>query len=298
MREGGRRGATLPRVRVGIWINTGEAESRRVFPVDEVAGRIERAEELGFDSAWVMDHAFVETPIGRLSGHDPMIVLAHAAARTSRIRLGTLVLCAPFRTAGQLAREGAALADASGGRFVLGLGAGWHRPEFDAFGQPFDHVVGRFEEQATAVRRLLAGERVTAEGRYVRLQEAQVFPTSPAPPLWIAAWCPRMLRLTARLADGWNIAWGGLDPAWLREKLATLERELDAAGRDRSEFTVSAGLAWAPDGDWAGLVRGLRAYEAAGVDLVVLCLADGPLRRIGWEDVERAAAALSEAGVS
>jgi alkanesulfonate monooxygenase SsuD/methylene tetrahydromethanopterin reductase-like flavin-dependent oxidoreductase (luciferase family) len=284
-------------VRVGIWVNTGEAESRRVFPVDEVARRIERAEELGFDSAWIMDHPFVETPIGRLSGHDPMVVLAHAAARTRRIRLGTLVACTAFRPPGQLAREAAALADAAGGRFVLGLGAGWHRPEFEAFDYPFDHLVSRFEEQATAIRRLLAGERVTLEGRYVRLREAEVFATAPPPPLWIAAGGPRMLGITARLADGWNLAWGGLDPSWLAEKQAALERELVAAGRDRASFTVSAGVAWVPDENWDALTRSLRAYEAAGVDLVILCLADGPLRRVGEEDVERAAGVLSGAGL-
>ena len=292
----GHQSLTLLGVKVGIWVNTGEAESRRVFPVAEVSGRIERAEELGFDSAWVMDHPFVETPVGRLSGHDPMIVLTHAAARTRRIRLGTLVVCTAFRPPGQLAREAAALADASGGRFVLGLGAGWHRPEFEAFDYPFDHLVSRFEEQATAVRRLLAGERVTVDGRYVSLRDAEVLATAPPPPLGIAAGRPRMLGLTARLADGWNLAWGGLDPSWLAEKLATLEQELAAAGRDRAAFTISAGLAWAPDGNWDALAGALRAYEAAGVDLVILCLADGPLRRIGWEDVERAAELL--AGIS
>lgn len=281
---------------IGLWVNTGEAESRRVFPVEEVSGRIQRAEELGFDSAWVMDHPFVETPIGRLSGHDPLIVLTHAAARTRRIRLGTLVVCTAFRPPGQIAREAAALADASGGRFILGLGAGWHRPEFEAFDYPFDHLVSRFEEQATAVRRLLAGERVTVDGRYARLRDAEVLATAPPPPLWIAAGGPRMLRLTARLADGWNLAWGGLDPSWLTEKQAALERELAAAGRDRAAFTVSAGLAWAPDGGWEAFAGALRAYEAAGVDLVILCLADGPLRRVGWEDVERAAEVV--AGIS
>ncbi|HXM54632.1 MAG TPA: LLM class flavin-dependent oxidoreductase, partial [Candidatus Dormibacteraeota bacterium] len=232
---------------------------------------------------------------GRVSGHDPLILLAAAAARTSRIRLGTLVACPAFRTTGQLAREAAALADASAGRFVLGLGAGWHQPEFDAFEYPFDHLVGRFEEQLIAVRDLLAGGRVTAERKYVRLHDAEVLATAPAPPIWIAGRRPRMLRLTARHAVGWNLAWGGPDPAWLDEPLSGLLRELEAAGRARDEFTVSAGISWVPEGDndAGALAQTLRAYEAAGVDLAILSLAQGPSRRTRPEYLERAAEALT-----
>jgi alkanesulfonate monooxygenase SsuD/methylene tetrahydromethanopterin reductase-like flavin-dependent oxidoreductase (luciferase family) len=283
----------LAPVRVGVFVQVCEAESLRMFGVDEVARRVERAEELGFDSAWVMDHLFIETPQGRVSGHDPMVLLGYAAARTSRIGLGTLVACTAFRQAGQLAREAAALADASGGRFILGLGAGWHRPEFDAFGYPFDHLVSRFAEHVLAVRRLLAGERVTADGNYVTLMDAEVLATAPPPPIWIAGGGPRMLRLTAELADGWNLAWGPLDPAWLAEPLARLQKELKAANRDRATFTVSAGISWVPTGDAGELTAALRAYEAAGVDLVILSLADGPSRRTRPEYLERAAAVLA-----
>ena len=276
-----------------MFVQTCEAESGRMFGVQEILETIERVEELGFDSAWVMDHPFIERPNGRLSGHDPLIVLAGAAARTRRIGLGTLVVCPAFRTVGQLARESAALADASGGRFILGLGSGWHQPEFDAFDYPFDHLVGRFEEQLTAVRDLLGGGRVTVDGRYVRLREAEALATAAPPPIWVAAKGPRMLRLTARWADGWNLAWGGPDPGWLAEPLEGLRRELEAAGRDRSAFTVSAGIAWVPDvtpGDLAGILRG---YEAAGVDLAILTLSEGPSRRTRPEYLDRAAEVLA-----
>jgi alkanesulfonate monooxygenase SsuD/methylene tetrahydromethanopterin reductase-like flavin-dependent oxidoreductase (luciferase family) len=280
-------------VKVGVFVQTCEADSRRMFSVDQVVGTIERVEELGFDSAWVMDHPFIETPVGRVSGHDPLVLLACAAARTRRVGLGTLVVCPAFRTTGQLAREAAALADASAGRFILGLGAGWHRPEFEAFDYPFDRLVGRFEEQATAVRDLLSGGRVSFEGRCVRLREAEVLATAPPPPIWIAAKGPRMLRLTARIADGWNLAWGGLDPGWLAEPLAGLRRELDATGRDPGGFTISAGISWVPDGGAVELADGLRAYEAAGVDLAILSLAEGPSRSTRPEYLERAAEALA-----
>ena len=280
-------------MKVGVFAQTAEADSRRIFAVEEVTAQIVRAEDLGFDSAWVADHLFIETAIGRYTGHDPMVHLAHAAARTRRIRLGTLVACTAFRPAGQLAREAAALADASRGRFILGVGAGWHRPEFDAFGYPFDQLVGRFEEHLTAIKGLLAGERLTMEGRYVRLRQAEVGATAPPPPLWVAGKGPRMLRLTARHADGWNLAWGGLDPAWLAGPLAALRRELELASRDRAGFTVSAGFCWTPDAGAAALTTALRAYETAGVDLAILCLAEGPARPTAPEYLKRAAEILA-----
>lgn len=280
-------------MKVGVFVHVCDADSGRMFSVEHVVRTIERAEELGFDSAWVMDHPLLERPTGRITGHDPFVLLACAAARTRRIRLGTLVVCPAFRTTGQLAREAAALADASGGRFILGLGAGWHRPEFDAFDYPFDHLVGRFEEQLTAVRELLAGGRVTTHGRYVRLREAEVLTTAPPPPIWVAAGGPRMLRLTARHADGWNLAWGGLDPGWLAGALAGLRAELAAAGRERSGFVVSAGISWIPNGSSAELVEALGAYEAVGVDLVILSLAEGPVQPTRPEYLERAAEGLA-----
>jgi alkanesulfonate monooxygenase SsuD/methylene tetrahydromethanopterin reductase-like flavin-dependent oxidoreductase (luciferase family) len=278
-----------------VFVQVCDFDAGRMFGVDEVVRTMERVEELGFDSAWVMDHPFIERGSFRLTGHDPLVVLACAAARTRRIGLGTLVACPAFRTTGQLAREAAALADASGGRFVLGLGAGWHRPEFDAFEYPFDHLVGRFEEQLTAVHALLAGGRVTSEGRYVRLHDAEVLATAPAPPIWVAARRPRMLGLTARCADGWNLAWGGPEPAWLAEPIAGLERELEAAGRERSSFTVSAGISWIPAaGETDRLVATLAAYAAAGVDLAILSLAAGPSRATKPEYLDLAAEALAK----
>jgi alkanesulfonate monooxygenase SsuD/methylene tetrahydromethanopterin reductase-like flavin-dependent oxidoreductase (luciferase family) len=281
-------------VKVGVFVQTCDADAGRMFGVEEVVRTIERAEELGFESVWMADHLFIERPAGRLTGHDPLLLIACAAARTRRIGLGTLVVCPAFRTVGQLAREAAALADASSGRFILGLGCGWHQPEFDAFDYPFDHLVGRFEEQLAAVHGLLAGDRVTAGGRYVRLREAEVLATAPPPPIWIASKGPRMLRLTARYADGWNLAWGGPDPGWLAAPLAGLRAELEAAGRERGTFTVSAGISWMPDGErgTAELRRTLAAYEAAGVDLAILSLAAGPSRATKPEYLERVAEVL------
>jgi len=281
-------------------------------PVADIARQAREAEELGFDSAWVMDHVLIQRGDRRVMAHDPMLVLAHAAAATSRITLGTLVLCHAFRHAGQLAREASALADSSGGRFVLGLGAGWHRPEFDALGLPFDHRVGRLEEAVPPLRALLRGERVSVDGRWLKLSEASIPVTSAPPPVWIAADGPRMLAVAAR-AEGWTHAnWGAADPSAFRGAGKRLDAELDKIGRDRAEIERSASIACVPGG-WrrvAGafsepevetgeverLAEVVRGYAGAGAQHVILSLSPDPFAELDPDLLERTAPILKLVG--
>ena len=101
--------------------------------------------------------------------------------------------------------------DIAGGRLILGLGCGWHEPEYQAFGYPFDHRVGRFEEALEVIVRFLREGSVTYAGRWYTLDDAIVLP-APAhrTPILVAARRPRMMRITARLADAWQTAWYGL----------------------------------------------------------------------------------------
>lgn len=268
-------------MQVGVFLKLIDHAGRRTKSVAEVVAHAERAEALGFDSVWVMDHLFTDALGRRVAAVDPLQVLAAIAARTRRVQLGPLVLCGPFRQALQTAREAMTLNDASGGRFICGLGAGWNQPEFDATGVPFDHLVGRLEEQVAEYRRLLA--------------EPGVMPPGPRPWLWIAAFGPRMLRLAARHADGWNAAWQGDDVTrWcgLADSLRAAMREL---GRDEAEMTFSAGVLTVvaegaeaeryrqerPGADFvcgtaAEVAMALKRYEAAGCDHIVLALSQGP----------------------
>jgi alkanesulfonate monooxygenase SsuD/methylene tetrahydromethanopterin reductase-like flavin-dependent oxidoreductase (luciferase family) len=263
-----------------------------MLPVEQVTRDIERAERLGYESAWVSDHIFIERDGRRLTGHDPLVLFGYAAARTTRIGLGTLVLGSPFRPVWQLAREAAALADASHGRYILGLGAGWHKPEFDAFGIPFDHLVGRLEEQVGVLKELLGGRRVTFEGRYLSLRDAEILSTGPAPPLWIAGKGPRILRLVARHAEGWNLAWGGPDPSWAADTLVALRRELEEVGRDPASLTTSIGVNIAPGTPEPEIARLARDYEATGVDLLIFWFSAQPGAPVDPQGMERAASAL------
>ena len=233
-------------------------------------------------------------------------MLGYIAAVTKRVRLGTLVLCDAFRHPGQLAREVATLADGSGGRFILGIGAGWHEREFEVFGIPFTQRVSRLEETLGALPGLLAGKRVSAEGRFLRLDNASVVTTAPAAPVWVAAFRPRMIDLAARLADGWHASFLPPDPSLFAGLVEQVRTSLKAAGRDESRFALTAGFHVLPIegaekvetcdrarslaggegerpmeeraviGGPEEILRVLRAYEAAGAEEIIVNLSLDP----------------------
>lgn len=193
---------------------------------DATAGWAHRAESLGFDSMWLSDHFFYSfgrygadpAPIAAL---EPMTALAGLAEVTDRVRLGTLVLCAPFRTPPVLARMAATIDALSGGRFELGLGAGWLRDEFEAFGFAFETPGRRFDVLEKTLSELSDLGTV---------------------PLWVGGkGGPRMLRLAASSADGWNVVWR-VDPAVHAGRIQAAGEACEKAGRDPASLRASVGL--------------------------------------------------------
>ena len=181
---------------------------RRYLEIRDMARRVETA---GLDSVWVHDHLLYRWPGRPTDGiWECWTVLSGLAEATQHVELGTLVLCSPFRNPALVAKMACTLDEVSGGRFTLGLGAGWHRPEFDAFGMPFDHRASRFEEALRIVAPLLRSGRVDFEGRYYAARDCEILPRGPrpgGPPLLLAGAGPRLLRLGAEYADAWNMAW-------------------------------------------------------------------------------------------
>jgi probable F420-dependent oxidoreductase len=214
----------------------------------------ERADALGFDSVWVSDHFFYSfgrygadpAPIASL---EPLTTLAGLAVRTSRVRLGTLVLGAPFRHPGLLLKTAASLDALSGGRLDLGVGAGWLRDEFDAFGYDFGTVGERFDALAELLEVLRtaadAGEDpVSFDGPTVTLRDAHLLPAPVQRPIpvWVGGkGGPRLLRLAARYATGWNVVWR-MTPSAYDEKLEAVRAACERVGRDPATFRLSVGL--------------------------------------------------------
>lgn len=201
-----------------------------------------QAEALGLDSVWVFDHLLLKR--GDPPGiHESWTILSALAAATSKVELGTLVMATPFRNPGLLAKMAVAVDDVSGGRLILGLGSGWHEPEFAAFGYEFEHRVGQFDEALRVIRGLLDGETVTLDGRWVRVRNLELLPPPRRRiPILVASKGPRMLRLTAEHADAWNMAWHAHPREGFWTKLSNLDAALAAADRDPATMTRTSGI--------------------------------------------------------
>lgn len=210
----------------------------------EVLDLARRGEAVGLDSLWVIDHLVLGNAQRPEFGlHEAISILAALAAATTRAKLGTLVLATSFRPPAVLAKMAATIDRISGQRLILGLGCGWHEPEYDAFGFPFDHRVGRFAEAMSIITPLLEGKRVTVEGRWYQVHDCALLPPPPRRiPILIAGKGDRMLCLVARHADQWNAAWFGRPNARYRQRVADLHRALEAEGRDPATLEITVGL--------------------------------------------------------
>lgn len=234
----------------------------------------ERAEHLGFDSVWISDHFL--TSLARYGGSDelqgslePMTALAALAARTSRVRLGTLVLCAPFRHPCVVAKMASTIDLLSGGRVDLGIGAGWLEEEFERFGYEFATVGERFDilaEDLEALRALFSEGPSSVRGRRFELRDAVMRPRTaqrPRPPIWLGSkGGPRSLAMAARLADGWNTAWRW-DPGSYGQRVWAARAACERVERDPSSLRLSVGLysaVGADDADLAARFGRLREW--------------------------------------
>jgi probable F420-dependent oxidoreductase len=242
-------------MRIGLALPHYDFSIPSVSPVtfDAVAAVAARAERLGFESVWVSDHFFstLERYGGgpeRYGSLEPLATLAGLATVTERVRLGTLVLSAGFRHPAVLAKAATAIDRVSGGRLELGLGAGWFADEYEAFGLPFGTVGERFdllEDTLGYLGALFGPEPASFEGKRFALRGAFNHPRpvqEPRPPLLIGGkGGPRLLRLAARYADGWNTVWRWTPEAYA--PLAAGAREAcERAGRDPAGFRLSLGL--------------------------------------------------------
>ncbi len=228
------------------------------------------AESIGFDAIWISDHVGFGDPDGAWSGAwESWTLLSALAAATTHVRLGTYVSAAPYRNPALLAKMAETLDEVSGGRVILGLGAGWNEPEFTAFGFPFERRFDRFEDGLRIITSMLRTGRAHHEGRLESARGARIQPRGPRPsglPVMVGAAGPRMLRLTAELADEWNA--GLRSPEDLEPLLARVDAACAEAGRDARTLTRSAEtLVETGDGfDPAAVAAHLRRYADLGIE--------------------------------
>jgi alkanesulfonate monooxygenase SsuD/methylene tetrahydromethanopterin reductase-like flavin-dependent oxidoreductase (luciferase family) len=255
------------------------------------------AEDIGLDSIWVGDHLLYRYEDQPSRGPwEAWTQLAAIAAVTERIELGPLVAATSFHNPAMLAKKAATLDEISGGRLILGLGAGWNEAEYLAYGYPFDHRVSRFEEAFTIIRMLLHDGRCDFAGNYYRITDAELLPRGPrleGPPLMVGSIGERMLSITLPHVQSWNawFSWFGNSPEGYRPIRDQVDAACRAAGRDPAtlERTVAVlvrfpGLRGGPQGysnrpaaeaisgEPAVLAAALRAFAAEGISHIQLVL--------------------------
>jgi alkanesulfonate monooxygenase SsuD/methylene tetrahydromethanopterin reductase-like flavin-dependent oxidoreductase (luciferase family) len=264
----------------------------------DVLAMARAAEEAGFDSVWVADHLIFRFPGEESQSRwECWSLLAGLATATSRVQIGPLVSCMSFRNPGVLAKIAETIDEMSDGRLILAVGAGWHEPEYTMFGFPFDHRAIRFEEGFAVLHDLLRTGRSDFAGHYYQAVEGEVRPRGPRPngiPLVVGTNGERLLRLTAKYADGWNTTWIA-SPGELTPLLAAVDRACAEVGRDPKTLERSACVyldmpdrcgrfgdsrpAFVPQAfvppparDAEGNAAALRAYAAMGIAHVMLWL--------------------------
>lgn len=205
----------------------------------EISEMATLAEDVGFDSLWLVDHLLYG-----FGADDPprgiwecWSLLAALAATTRTAELGTLVTCTGFRNPALLAKMADTVEEISGGRLILGLGAGYYEREYSAFGFPYDHRVGRFEEALTIISTLLRDGQIDFDGRFYQARDCELRPRGPrpgGPPIMIGSRGERMLRLMAEQAHSWNgwLVRGGSKPEDIPTLRELVNTACTAVGRD------------------------------------------------------------------
>lgn len=231
------------------------------------------ARAAGFDTLWFADHF----ELGHGTADDPFrgawecfTLMAAVAARVPDLQIGSLVACTGYRNPGVIAKSTEMIDEISGGRFILGLGAGWHKPEYDHLGFPFDHRVSRFEDAIRIIHSLLRTGTADYQGEFFQANEALNIPRGPRPhgaPILVGSNGPRMLGLVAQYADAWNTVWHS-STAKAKEQLAAVNAACEAAGRDPQTLVKTAGGNLAREGYLGARPNPVPFDNAAQADLI------------------------------
>lgn len=292
---------TAKRLEIGVQL----PEVERPVSWVEMRDIARTAEDVGFDSIWVGDHLLYRDDSGTTGPMEAWSVLAGLAEATKRVRLGPLVAATAFHNPAMLAKKAATVDEISGSRFVLGIGAGWNRTEFDAFGFPFDRRASRFEEAFTVIRTLLRDGAIDFQGQYFTLRDCELIPPARdgGPPIMIGSQGPRVLATTLPHVEAWNgwYAWYGNTAEGAKNLIRKVERICGEVGRDPSDVhksvtvfveapgavsTTSRAARWdepmALSGSPEQIAGGLKEIASSGIDEVQLVVNPITAASVEW----------------
>jgi probable F420-dependent oxidoreductase len=281
-------GVTIPN-------NWGIADPRQVLAMGPLA------EALGYDSVWVMDHllnsGYIRERLDDKPYYHPLATLSYLAATTKRVALGTSVLVLPYHNPVELAKYAASLDQMSGGRVILGVGAGAMTEEFEALGVPFRQRGALTNESMTIMKELWASPDPHYKSPRWNLTGFKFAPKpvqQPSIPLWVGGSSEGAVRRAATMGDGWHPT--GMPPDEFSAGRETVRKLAAAAGREPDALTMSirlevevsgrassaraASRARLPGDDADQMIASIRAYARAGVQHIVLALNSGDVGRI------------------
>ena len=207
------------------------------------------ARDVGFEAIWFGDHFTMGDGADMSGAWEAWTMMAAVAARVPGVQVGPLVTAAGFRNPGVIAKMAEAIDEITGGRFILGLGAGWNRTEYRQFGIPYDYRASRLEEALQVIRPLLREGHATFDGRFVQATNAVNRPRGPRPtgaPILVGTNGDRLLESVARYADAWNSDWES-DPVRMRALMDRVDAACDAAGRPRDTLVKTGSARFAMD---------------------------------------------------
>ena len=238
------------------------------MPFPELIRMAQTAERAGFDSVWLGDHLLYDLTIGPRGPWEVWTSLAALAASTEQVLLGPLVASAGFHEPTMLAKQAATVDGISGGRLILGLGAGWNEREYRAFGFPYDQRVSRFAEAFTIIRTLLADGEIDFAGDFYRAERCVLHPrpTRPGgPPLMVGSVRPRMLSITLPHVDAWNVWWSdyGNTPSGFANLKSRIDEQAAHYGRAAGSVSSTCAVLVRLPG---GVGRQMGAYDGTPVE--------------------------------
>lgn len=243
-------------------------ETDRPTTWQDISSLSRTAEAVGFEAVWVPDHLlykFENEPPD--APWECWSMLSAIAAVTSTVEIGPLVLSASFRNPALIAKMAATVDEISGGRLVLGLGAGWHEPEYRSFGFPFDHRASRFAEALTIIHGLLRHGEIDFAGTYHEARECVLIPRGPRPdgiPLMIGSRGEKMLEIALPLVDAWNAwyLWGANTPEGLVPVLDQVDAIATRMGRAPSDIARTSAVLVSPESGHMGTPLAGRSAPA------------------------------------
>lgn len=242
------------------------------------------AAAVGFEALWFGDHLSYEQGGETVGTWEAWTLMAAIANAVPNVQIGPLVTAAGYRNPGLIAKMTEMIDEISGGRFVLGIGAGWAKPEYEQFGYPYDHRASRFEESIKIIHDLLRTGESTLHGKFLRTNGAVNRPRGPrtgGAPILIGSNGDRLVHSVARFADAWNSDWQQ-SPEDYAPLLARVDAACDAIGRSRESLVRTGSVRFTTDTPGDDVQRYLHDVRELGISHLVIGLEPRTISAVEW----------------